>query len=330
LLIRLLSLNPFIFTYIIIGESCLHDIILDTSDRIKRLQIQGARNVAIAAIHAVEKAARESKAKQKDSFLKELVEAKGVLFSSRETEPLMRNAIRYIVHAVVSSDKKSVNELATEVSMVSKVLLDGFKASKEKIAGVGSKRIFNNLRILTHCHSTTVMSILKKAKHDGKKFEVVCTESRPVFQGRITAREMLDSGIKTTMIVDSAVRHFMNEIDLVVVGADAITSEGNVINKIGTSMVALAAKEARTPFYVVSELLKFDPATICGDYERIEERSPEEVWNDSPHGLIIRNPAFDVTRREFIHGIICEEGIVSPHSINELMHRKYSWLFEKM
>ena len=286
--------------------------------------------MAIAAIHAIDEAARESKAKQKNNFLKELMNAKTVLFSSRATEPLMRNALRHIVYAVESSDKKSVNELVTEVSRVSGELLDGFKSSKEKIAEVGSKRIFNDLRVLTHCHSSTVTSVLKKAKLDGKVFEVVCTESRPVFQGRITAREMLEAGIKTTIIVDSAVRHFMNEIDLVIVGADAITSEGNVINKIGTSMVALAAKEARTPFYVVSELLKFDPATICGDYERIEERNPEEIWTDFPPGLIIRNPAFDVTRREFIHGIMCEEGIVSPHSINELMHRKYSWLFEKM
>jgi ribose 1,5-bisphosphate isomerase len=170
--------------------------------------------------------------------------------------------------------------------------------------------------------------MLRKAKLEGKSFEVVCTESRPVFQGRITAKEMLDAGIKTIMIVDSAVRHFMNEVDFVVVGADAITSEGNVVNKIGTSMVALAAKEARTPFYVATELLKFDPATMLGDYEKIEERSPKEVWSNPPPGLIIRNPAFDVTRREFIHGIICEEGIVSPHSINELMSRKHPWIFE--
>ena len=173
------------------------------------------------------------------------------------------------------------------------------------------------------------MNLLRKAKLDGKKFEVVCTESRPVFQGRLTAKDILDSGLKTTMIVDSAVRHFMNEIDLVLVGADAITSEGNVINKIGTSMVALAAKEARTPFYVVAELLKFAPLTMHGDYERIEERSPKEVWDAPPSGLIIRNPAFDVTRREFIHGIICEEGIVSPHSINELINRKYPWILKE-
>ena len=121
---------------------------------------------------------------------------------------------------------------------------------------------------------------------------------------------------------------FVNKVDLVVVGADAITSEGNVINKIGTSMIALAAKEARTPFYVVSELLKFDPATVLGDYETIEERSSKEVWACPPERLVIRNPAFDVTRREFIHGIICEEGVVSPDSISELVNRKHPWIFK--
>jgi len=240
----------------------------------------------------------------------------------------MRNAIRYVIHAVETSDEESVRELVDVVSRVSSQFLESLERSKEKISAVGSKRVSNSSKVLTHCHSSTVTSMLRKAKDEGKSFEVVCTESRPVFQGRITAKEMLDARIETTLIVDSAVRYFVNDVDLVVVGADAITSEGNVINKIGTSMVALAAKEARTPFYVVSELLKFDPLTIHGDYETIEERSPREVWEDAPSGLTIRNPAFDVTRREFIHGIICEEGIISPHSISELIRRKYPWIFE--
>jgi len=306
----------------------LHESVLDTAERIKRLEVQGARNVAIAAIKAIEEGAKESTARGKEAFLNELSDAKTVLFASRETEPLMRNAIRHVIHAVEKSDKESVRKLVDVVSQVSSQFLEDLERSKEKIAAVGSKRILNHSRVLTHCHSSTVTNMLRKAKDEGKSFEVFCTESRPVFQGRITAKEMLDAGIETTLIVDSAVRYFMNEVDLVVVGADAITSEGNVINKIGTSMVALAAKEARTPFYVVSELLKFDPVTIHGDYERIEERSPREVWKDAPSGLTIRNPAFDVTRREFIHGIICEEGIISPHSINELISRKYPWIFE--
>jgi len=74
--------------------------------------------------------------------------------------------------------------------------------------------------------------------------------------------------------------------------------------------------------------MKFDPLTMYGDYEKIEERNPNEIWEKPPRDLIIRNPAFDVTRRDFIHGIICEEGIISPHSIIEVTHRKYPWVFK--
>jgi ribose 1,5-bisphosphate isomerase len=306
----------------------LQKSVLLAAERIKRLEVQGARNVAITAIKAIEEEAKESKAKQKGEFLRELSEAKDILFASRETEPFMRNAIRYVIHAVEKSDEKKVKELVDLISSVSKQFLKNLKRSKEEIANIGSKRIHSSSKILTHCHSSTVSHMLKRAKREGKSFEVICTESRPVFQGRITAKEMLDAGIKTTLIVDSAVRFVMNEVDLVVVGADAITSEGNVINKIGTSVVALAASEARTPFYVVSELLKFDPLTIYGDYEKIEERSFREIWEEPPQGLMIRNPAFDVTRRDFIHGIICEEGIISPHSIIEVVRRRYPWIFQ--
>jgi ribose 1,5-bisphosphate isomerase len=300
----------------------------DTAEKIKRLEIRGARNIAIAAIRAIETLANQTKAKNKEEFLAELLEAKEILFASRETEPLMRNVIRWIISQVEKSGEIKVKELAKIVSSVSEQFLKSLEESKEKIAEIGARRIRNNSVILTHCHSSTVTYMLKKAKEKGKIFEVICTETRPLLQGRITAREMLELDVKTTFIVDSAARFFMNQVDMVIVGADAITSEGNVINKIGTSMIALAAHEARTPFYVVSELLKFDPATMYGDYEKIEERSPNEVWKNPPNNLIIRNPAFDVTRRDFIHGIICEEGIISPHSIAEVIHRKYPWIFE--
>jgi ribose 1,5-bisphosphate isomerase len=294
--------------------------------RIKTLQVQGARNVAITAIKAIEKLTTKSRAKNKTQFLNELSKAREILFSSRETEPLMRNAVRQIIHEVEKSKETEPKELADLVHQVSSKFLQNLETSKERIAEIGSKRIRSSSRILTHCHSSTVTYLLERAKKEGKRFEVICTETRPLFQGRITAKELLDLGIKTTMIVDSAVRFFMNKVDLVIVGADAITSEGNVINKIGTSLVALAANEARTPFYVVSELLKFDPSTVYGDYEKIEERNPNEIWSDAPLKIEIRNPAFDITRRNFIHGIICEEGIISPHSVLEVVRKKYPWL----
>jgi ribose 1,5-bisphosphate isomerase len=306
----------------------LLETIQTTAEKIKRIEVQGARNVAIAAIKAIVTLAKETKAKNKKEILKELSAAEEILFASRETEPLMRNAVRWIISQVEKSSKERVRELAQIVSLASKQFLINLEESNEKIAEIGARRIKNDSVILTHCHSSTVTHLLKKAKQKGKSFEIICTETRPIFQGRLTAKEMLKSGVKTTLIVDSAARFFMNQADLVIVGADAITSQGNVINKIGTSMIALVAHEARTPFYVVSELLKFDPVTMYGDYEKIEERSPKEIWEEPPKNLIIRNPAFDVTRRDFIHGIICEEGIISPHSIIEVMHRRYPWVFE--
>jgi ribose 1,5-bisphosphate isomerase len=296
--------------------------------QIRRLEIQGARNVAIAAIKAIQGLASRSEAPTKKDFIRELTKAKDALFASRATEPLMRNAIRLVINRVDKSEEKNVKRLVEIVSLASEQFLGDLESSRKRIAEIGAKRIRSNSVVLTHCHSSTVTNLLKRAQYEGKVFEVICTETRPVFQGQVTAKEMLDLGLKTTFIVDSASRFFMNDVDLVLVGADAITSEGNVINKIGTSMVALVAQESRTPFYVVSELLKFDPATVSGDYEKIEERSPNEIWKNAPEGLIIRNPAFDITRRDFIHGIICEDGMISPHSITEVMHRKYPWVFE--
>lgn len=306
----------------------MSDPVQVTAKKIKRLEVQGARNVAIAAIKAMEDLANQTEAPSKKDFLRELTKAKDTLFASRATEPLMRNALRLIIDRVERNEERNVKKLADIVSQASQQFLTDLENSTKKIAEIGARRIRNDYVILTHCHSSTVTNLLKRAKHEGRNFEIICTETRPVFQGQTTTKEMLELGIKTTFIADSAARFFMNQVDLVFVGADAITSEGNVINKIGTSMVALAAHEARTPFYVVSELLKFDPATMYGDYEKIEERSPSEIWKNAPKDLIIRNPAFDVTRRDFIHGIICEEGIISPHSITEVMHRKYAWVFE--
>ena len=302
--------------------------IQETAEKIRKLEIQGARNVAINAIKAVEALAKQTKAKNKTEFLKELANAKKTLFVTRETEPLMRNAIRWIMNRVDKNNSKKVNDIAKTVSSSANQFLNNLERSREEIATIGANRIRNGSVIFMHCHSSTVTYMLQKAKQQGKIFEVICTETRPIFQGRKTAKEMLDLDLKTTMIVDSAARHFMNQADIVLVGSDAITSEGNVINKIGTSLIALAAHEARTPFYVVSELLKFDPATIHGDYEKIEERDSSEIWKDPPKKLIIRNPAFDVTRRDYIHGIICEEGIISPHSTMEVVRRKYPWVFE--
>lgn len=299
----------------------------ETAERIKKLQVQGARNVAIAAVQAMQTLAKQTKAKTKTRFLSELKEAQKILAATRETEPLMRNAMHYLIAQAQSANTEKVAKLSQTVDLAASQFLADLAASRERIAEIGAKRIHDGTVVFTHCHSSTVTRLLAKAKADGKKFKVICTETRPAFQGRITAREMVELGVETTFIVDSAARTFMDSVDLVIVGADAITSEGNIVNKIGTSGLAVLAHEARVPFYVVSELLKFNPETLGGECEKIEQRNPAEVWSDAPAKLIVRNPAFDVTRNRYIHGLICEEGIIAPQIIVQVMREKYPWVF---
>ncbi|MCW4050697.1 MAG: S-methyl-5-thioribose-1-phosphate isomerase [Candidatus Bathyarchaeota archaeon] len=296
-----------------------------TSEKIKRLEIQGATNVAHSAVKALTKELLEAKTEHHASTA--LNEGVKILVDSRETEPMMRNGLKYMQRHIADT-WTTREEFRDQVSKVSREILNHFKYARKRIVEIGSRRIDSGDTILTHCHSSAVTATLIRAKENGVDFKVIQLETRPKYQGRITARELVKAGIDTTMIVDSAARHYIKEIDFVVVGSDAITSEGNVINKIGTSQVALAANEARIPFYVVSTLLKFDPETIHGEYEKIEERSTAEVWADPPEGLKIRNPAFDVTRRNYIHGIITETGIISPHSVLEAIHREYPWILK--
>lgn len=302
------------------------EIIIETAGRIKRLEIQGATNVAINAVKALTTELLNLEQTDRDSVLTLLKEGKEVLEMSRSTEPMMRNGLKYLQAQVQGGKWETTSQFHEIVQQSSTHILNLYKEAVERIVEIGAKRFHDSNVVLTHCHSSAVTATLIKAKENGINYSVIQTETRPKYQGRITGRELVEAGIDTTMIVDSAARHFMKEIDFVVVGSDAITSEGNVINKIGTSQVALAAHEARIPFYVVSTLLKFDPVTIYGDFETIEERDKSEIWDKPPMGLKIRNPAFDVTRRDYIHGIITEEGVISPHSILEAIHRHYPWI----
>jgi ribose 1,5-bisphosphate isomerase len=301
-----------------------------TAEKIRKLEVQGARNVAIAAIKALQTLAEHTRARNKTVFLSELKEAQAVLFASRETEPLMRNAVRYIIIQAQDSSTEKIDALSKLVASNAGSFLQNLDASIERTAEIGARRIRDGMLIFTHCHSSTVTRMIAKAKADGKNFSVICTETRPALQGRITAREMVELGVQTMFIVDSAARSYMGDVDLVVVGADAITSEGNIVNKVGTSGIAVLANEARKPFYVVSELLKFDPETLYGACERIEQRNPSEVWNEAPEKLSVRNPAFDVTPSRYIHGLICEEGVIAPQSVVETVNRSHPWVLKQL
>ena len=239
-------------------------------DDIKSLKIQGAVNVARKGLEAY--SLRPNKA----SIRK--------LLSLRPTEPMLRNVLEY-------AERFSVKD-------VEKLIEKHF----EKILFYGKKFIKGRKRIFTHCHSSSVVNVLKL----NKRLKVFNTETRPLFQGRKTAEELSKAGIDVVNIVDSAALEYIKKSDAVVFGADAILQNGDVINKIGSGMYAEIAHNHGKSVYIIADSLKFSERVV-----KIEHRIPEEIWEKSMKRLKVDNPAFGIIKSKYITKIISDLGILS-------------------
>lgn len=302
----------------------MHPAFVETARAIKELRVQGARNVAERALAAIYTFLSDVKTDKKEEVLNQLREGIYLLASSRPTEPALREALAYVLREI-SSLKDLPTGVFKDALMKS---IEGFVQKREemerRIAEIGANIIDDGMKILTHCHSSTLMAVFRKAA-ENKSFEVYVTETRPKYQGLKTAKELLEMGIKVVYIVDSAAYYFMRDVDLYMTGADVITADGKVINKVGTALMSVAAHEFGVPHYVTASSLKFDPATILGMKEPIEERDPREIISpEKLPGAEIRNPAFDVTPPKYIAGIISEKGLLTPHAFVALLTKEKS------
>lgn len=281
---------------------------------IKSLKIQGARNVAKASLEALIIFTKESKAKDAGSFLKNFRKTADDLSVSRPTEPMMRNLLKEAEAFAEKNRRKTLPQLKRAVIEHENSMIKKMESDSRKLAACGAKLIPDNALVLTHCHSSTVTKILIEAKRMKKKFRVVAFETRPRWQGRKTAKELAGAKIDVTLAVDGAMEMFMKKADIVLVGADSITSRGDLINKIGTSTLAHIARMNDVSLYCAAELCKYSPKTMFGIREEIEERDPKEVWERPPKGVKIRNPAFEATAAKYISGYITEIGVIPSQS----------------
>lgn len=303
---------------------------------IKTMKIRGAGRIARAAVKALRTTAEASEAETIDELVNELNLAAETLLRTRPTAVSLPNGIRYVMWRVLKTKNtaSSVEDLKAYTINLANRFIESSKTAVKKIGEIGARRIRDGDTILTHCQSSAVDAIIKKAWKQGKKIRVYSTETRPRFQGRITARTLSQAGIPVTMIIDSAARYFMNEVDKVIVGSDAIAANGAVVNKIGTSLIALAAREARTLFYVAAETYKFSPETLVGELIVIEERSPFELISSgrlkAMKNVSIRNPSFDVTPAEYIDLIITEKGIIPPQGAASILQEEYGWFIGEL
>ncbi len=302
---------------------------------IKSITIQGATNVAIATFEGIKLYINSSNFTSIDDLIEKVISVGDTLSKARTNEPLATNGVKYIKHSLKGHriEFEDINSAKTKLLSYCDAYLKMISDAKEKIVLHGMSVMENVDEVLTHCHSSTSERlIIEGARKVGSSFKVVCTETRPLLQGRITARALLDAGLNTTLIADSSAESYIIgkggfPVDVIFIGADEITVHGDVVNKIGSWGIALASYYANKPMYVVTPILKLEPDT-ARNLPEIEMRDGKELWEDAPAGLNLYNPAFELVSAKYITGYITELGVLKPNELVERIREVYPWVFE--
>ncbi len=301
--------------------------VVEIREGIRTMKIRGAGKIARAGAQALAEAAKEYRGGNLHEFLSYMGIIANYVKSARPTAVSLPNAVSYVMTRLIRANATSLQDAQEAVIKAAEEFIEYSKSAVKKIGELGAKRIENGDVVMTHCHSTAAVSVIATAHKMGKINKVYVKETRPKMQGLITAKALADAGLDVILIPDSSVRYFMKRVNKVVVGADTIAANGAVINKIGTSLVALAAKEARVRTYVAAETYKFSPRTVIGELVPIEVRDPTEIvdeeWLKENPDVRIYNPVFDVTPPEYVDAIITEKGIIPPQAAILILVEEY-------
>ena len=302
---------------------------LEVANAIKTMIIRGAPAIGVAAAMGV--AIGVQKSENPDADFDKICET---LAATRPTAVNLFWGIERMKRLYHSLNGESV-ETKRE-----KMIDEAIKVREEDIAICreigrhGASLVPDSKTVLTHCNAGalatagygTALGVIRAAWESGKKIDVFADETRPFLQGaRLTAWELMQDGIPTTLITDNMAGHFLKSgrIGCVVVGADRIAANGDVANKIGTYSVAVLAKENGVPFYVAAPISTLDLTLADGSQIPIEERASAEVTSVfgvpvAPEGVGVCNPAFDVTPNKYVAGIITERGVARAPFIDTL------------
>ncbi len=307
----------------------------DVYRAIKDMALRGAPLIGVAAAYGI---ALEAQRLPDRSFKKKLKKAIKLIEKAR---PTARN-----LFWACERMARLVDRCSAKPKLLKKKLLEEAKKIEQadviscaRIGKHGARLIKNGNKILVHCNAGalatagigTALGVLYAAQAQGKKFTVYADETRPWLQGaRLTAWELDKAGIETFLLCDSMAASFMKEMDLIIVGADRIATNGDVANKIGTKSLAIIANYYKVPFYVAAPVSTFDKKIASGENIPIEHRDEAEV--KTMHGRCLApktvralNPAFDVTPHSLVTAIITEYGLIrSPFkkTIKKLLRLK--------
>jgi eIF-2B alpha/beta/delta-like uncharacterized protein len=290
------------------------DLLLD----IEKDNSSGASEIVMKANKCLLSFSEEFKSNSKQEFYKELMNVgKRLIKAQPEMAPLF-NFINGLLLDLEEQQNSllEVNEEKKLVKTYSNGFLSQSKMAQNKIQKLVLDLIDNNSTILTNSYSSTVVKSLIYAETKGKVMKVIACESRPIYEGRKTARILAEQGIDTILIADMSAFNFLEDVDLILTGCDCICQAG-IINKIGTKGIAMAASHYNIPFYVICEKSKLLPSAYFKE-PKIEKKDPTEILED-PGKINIHNIYFDKTPYKYVLGIVTEDGMLAPFEVENLL-----------
>ncbi len=295
------------------------------ADDIKTITIQGATNIAKEACKVMEQELHSQSFSTQEELKQFFDIASQMLIAARETEPLLRNGMKYV--------KSKLQQWASQAELISafEEYLGRIEKEEKIRPELGADLITDGENIVTHCHSWSVVKVLTTARNEGKKIHVYNTETRPLYQWRKTSQDLIKAGVPDTMITDSSAPFFVDNlyesdisVNKVFLGSDCIKPNWDTINKVWSFSIALSAWHSGVPLYIVGSLLKVDTTNTIG----IETRLGKELWADAPAGLDILNYAFDLVPAKCITWIITEFGVIRPENLLKEIEKRYPWMLE--
>lgn len=311
-------------------------------DAIYLLQVRGAPAIGVAAAIGMYVLASRYEVDDYDAFYAAFCRDKEYLDSSRPTAVNLSWALKRMEGVVVAHKEDALPQIIEALHQEAITIRNEDIEVCYKIGEYGMELISPSDGILTHCNAGKLAAVrygtatapIYLAEENDYHLHVFCDETRPLLQGaRLTAFELQESGVDTTLICDNMSAMVMKNgwVNAVFVGCDRVAANGDTANKIGTSVVAAVAKQYNVPVYICAPTSTIDMATATGDDIVIEERKPEEIaemWYEkrmAPENVKIFNPAFDVTDHELIAGIVTEYGVArAPYteSLKAIMDNK--------
>ncbi len=297
----------------------------EVADAIRRMVIRGAPAIGVAAAMGM---ALGMAAGDGTEFRARLERVSSVLAGTRPTAVNLFWAIARMKKLALGLEGRPIAEIRAGLIEEARRIREEDISINRAIGAHGAPLVPGGKHVLTHCNAGalatagygTALGVIRAAVEAGKQIAVYADETRPFLQGaRLTAWELQQDGIATTLITDNMAGHFLRSggIGCVVVGADRIAKNGDVANKIGTYTVAVLARENGVPFYVAAPISTLDLTLEHGGLIPIEERAADEVTHVfgvavAPEGIDAANPAFDVTPNRYVTAIITEKGVAYP------------------